>query len=64
LAWQGSAEEFVQKNREALESEYVSEHLHKWVDLIFGYKQRGQPAVEASSEIIHSCGFDNDIAAS
>jgi hypothetical protein len=61
-AWaKGSAEEFVQKNREALESEYVSEHLHEWVDLIFGYKQRGQPAVEASSEIIHSCGFDKDM---
>ena len=30
-----------------MESEYVSEHLHEWVDLIFGFKQRGKPAVEA-----------------
>jgi hypothetical protein len=60
-AWaKGSAEEFVQKNREALESEYVSEHLHKWVDLIFGYKQRGQPAVEAANVFYHLTyeGFD------
>ena len=35
--------------RHALESEYVSAHLHQWVDLIFGFKQRGEAAVEANN---------------
>lgn len=47
--WAHSPEEFVRINREALESEYVSNHLHEWIDLIFGYKQKGKFAVEAKN---------------
>ncbi|KAG7396508.1 hypothetical protein PHYBOEH_002161 [Phytophthora boehmeriae] len=48
-AWASSPSAFVRINREALESDYVSEHLHEWIDLIFGYKQRGEAAIEANN---------------
>ena len=48
-AWAKTPKEYVAKMRQALESEYVSAHLHEWVDLIFGYKQTGDEAVNADN---------------
>lgn len=45
--WCDSAEAFIAINRRALESDYVSANIQHWIDLIFGYKQVGQAAVEA-----------------
>ena len=44
---------FIRMNRQALESDYVSKHLHHWVDLVFGYKQRGEEAVAALNTFVH-----------
>ena len=52
--WAGnSPRKFLETMRQALESEYVSNNLHKWIDLIFGYKQRGQEAIKANNLFYH-----------
>ena len=35
---------FIVRHRQALESEFVSQSVHAWIDLIFGCKQRGAEA--------------------
>ena len=49
----GSAHEFVRLHREALESEFVSNNLHRWVDLIFGFQQSGPEADRADNVFFH-----------
>ncbi|CRK97431.1 CLUMA_CG010820, isoform A [Clunio marinus] len=44
---EGSARLFMLINRQALECDYVRKQLHQWIDLIFGFKQKGSAAVYA-----------------
>lgn len=48
-AWASSPYEFVYLMRKAMESDYVSDHIHQWIDLIWGEKQRGEKAVKANN---------------
>lgn len=46
--------------RSALESDYVSENLHNWIDLIFGFKQNGEIAAE-NDNLFHHITYENNI---
>lgn len=52
--------EFIRLHRCALESDYVSAHLHEWIDLIFGYKQQGQAAVDAVN-VFHHLFYEGNV---
>lgn len=58
--WAKDVEDFLQKMRSALESQYVSENLHEWINLIFGYKQRGSEAV-AAHNVFHPLTYEGGI---
>ena len=56
----GSTHEFIRIHRLALESEYVSRNLQNWIDLVFGYKQRGIEA-EKAWNIFHFLSYEGSV---
>lgn len=58
--WANTPEDFITIHRRALESEYVSQNLHHWIDLIFGFKQKGPRAVEALN-VFYYCSYEGAV---
>jgi hypothetical protein len=56
----GSPRLFMKKHREALESKQISDQLHSWIDLIFGYKQQGEAAKKAFN-VFHPLTYEGAV---
>ncbi|KAH8738984.1 hypothetical protein FG386_003309 [Cryptosporidium ryanae] len=52
------AEAFLRLMRYSLEGKVVSEGINEWIDLIFGYKQRGKEAIEYNN-LFHPITYIN-----
>ena len=51
---------FTKMMREALECDYVSKNLHRWIDLMFGYKQNGAEA-DKSDNVFHYLSYSENL---
>ena len=58
--WGQNSYEFIVAQRRAFEAEYVSENINKWIDLIFGFKQKGKLA-EENLNLYYYLTYENSI---
>ncbi|CUG57926.1 Hypothetical protein, putative [Bodo saltans] len=58
--WTQNPRAFVVSLREALECQHTSERLHLWLDLVFGFKQRGKEAV-AAINVYHPLTYEKTV---
>jgi hypothetical protein len=51
---------FISVHRKAFESEQVSAAIHQWIDLIFGFKQKGKEA-EDNLNLFYYLTYENAV---
>ncbi|XP_053612398.1 WD repeat and FYVE domain-containing protein 3 isoform X1 [Plodia interpunctella] len=56
----GDPREFIRVHRAALESDFVSQRLHHWIDLVFGHKQQGPACVDACN-VFHHLFYEGNV---
>ncbi|KAM6280769.1 lysosomal-trafficking regulator isoform 1-T3 [Porphyrio hochstetteri] len=54
---------FIMIHRQALESDHVSQTICHWIDLVFGYKQKGKASVQAINVFHPATYFGMDVSA-
>lgn len=56
--WAKTSFDFICKHREALESPFVSQNIHKWINLIFGYQMKG-PEAHKAQNVFHPFFYED-----
>jgi beige protein homolog 1 len=51
---------YISLHRQALECDYVSNNIHQWIDLIFGYKQQGEEAANCYN-VFHYLSYEGAV---
>ena len=59
--WADNISDFVIKMRVALESEYITCNINKWIDLIFGNKSRGEEAL-ANDNLFYPYTYNENVS--
>lgn len=54
--WSSNTQDFTRKMMNFLQCDHVTKDLCQWIDLIFGYKSRGEAAIEAKN-IFHPLSY-------
>ncbi|OHT01351.1 hypothetical protein TRFO_07587 [Tritrichomonas foetus] len=60
--WANTPRDFIEANKIALESSYVSANLHKWIDLIFGPHSR-MPLANEVNNVFHPYFYESAMSA-